>query len=131
MSELQHSDDASLQRWGRNLSTAEQAAEEVKKAYAAAEAAAAQYRQVMEKINTQYQTEMPPSGRLAAELDAVVSRARRASTADEWASVAADAATLPGSYKREHETDEDRLETPRGSRAAEKRADVSAAEQDS
>lgn len=130
MSNLSHNDDMSLQRWGRNLSAAEHAAEEVQKKYAEAEAAAAQYRAVMEKINTQYQTELPPSHRLSGDLDGVVSRAKTAVTADEWRAVAADAATLPMTYKREHETDEDRLDGGRGGRAREKRADVGHAEQD-
>lgn len=127
---LQYSDDQSLQRWGRNLGAAETHAAEVARLYAEAEAAAAEYRQKFGQITTQAETDLPTNPRLKAELQDVQAQANRAASADEWRGVSNTAAVLPAVYRSEHDTDEARLETPRTSRAAERRADVSAAEQD-
>jgi len=130
MTGMNYSDDQSLQRAGANLSAAESAAEEVAKAYAAAEAAAAGWRETFGKMRTQFETDLPTSPKLVADVQAVHARASDAAGSDAWRGVAADAAALPLAYRREHETDIDRLDTPRTSRAAEKRADVTHAEKD-
>lgn len=127
---LQHSDDQSFQRWGRNLTGAEAAAAEVAAAYREAEARAEQFRAKFGAIKSQGETDMPASPRLRADVEDVHAQAQRAASADEWSGVSQNAATLPTVYRQEHETDEDRLNTPRTSRAAERRADVSTAEQD-
>lgn len=127
---MQFADDQSLQRAGKNLDGAEKAAEEVARKYAEAEEAAAAYRDAFGKMRDQFETDLPTSPRLVADVQAVHARAGDATTADAWRGVAADAAALPGAYRREHETDIDRLDTPRTSHAAEKRADVTTAEKD-
>lgn len=130
MTTMAYGDDSSLQRWGANLGGSEEAAREVEAAYRAAEEKAAAFRATFGKIRTQGETELPASNRLMADLDSVHSKAKDATRSDEWRSVAADCGTLPATYRREHETDQDRLDTPRRSRQAEKRADVHSAEQD-
>lgn len=130
MTGMQYSDDQSLQRAGANLVGAEQAADEVARKFAEAEAAAAEWRSTFGKMRDQFETDLPTSQRLVADVQAVHVRATGAVTADGWRGVAADAAVLPSTYRVEHESDEDRLAAPRTSRAAEKRADVATAEQD-
>lgn len=127
---LSHSDDVSLQRWGANLKDAEAAAQEVQRKHAEAAAAAEQFRAVFGKIAQQGENELPASNRLMADIDSVLTRAKGATTPGEWGSIAADCAVLPTRYQQEHETDEDRLHASRKSRQAEKRADITAAEQD-
>ncbi len=123
-------DDQSLQRAGSNLGAAEAAADEVARAYAAAEAAAAAWREAFGKMRDQFETDLPTSPRLVADVQAVHARATGATSADAWRGVASDAATLPRTYQREHQTDIDRLDAPRTSYMAEKRADVTSAEKD-
>jgi hypothetical protein len=118
--------DQSLQRWGRNLNCLEEYGDEVAALFRQAEQAAEKYRQVAKKIQEQASSELPVSPRLVAEVEAVTDRAERAASADDWKAVAADAGVLPGLYRMEHETDEDRLDNPRGSQQAEMRADVTA-----
>jgi len=130
MSAPRYDDDASLQRWGANLGSLEAAAAEIAADYARAEEKAAQYQAIVAKLAAQYETELPASNRLAAEVDALRGRAGQASSAEAWRSVSKDSATLPATYQREHETDEDRLAGGRGGRHRERRADVSTAEQD-
>lgn len=127
---IPYADDQSLQRFGANLTALEAAAAEVRARYAQAEAAAARYTQALGRIRTQGETELPLAPRVQAELDALHHRATTATTADDWGHVETDAATLPHRYRNEHETDDDRLHTPRKSHAAEARADVSHASQD-
>ncbi len=129
-STLQFKSDQSLQRAGANLGAAEDAAGEVQRAFASAEAAAYQYVQTFKQMTDQMEHEMPASPRLKAEMQDLLSRANRARTADEWRAVMASAATLQGLYRREHETDEDRLNGGRGGRDRERRADVTVASQD-
>jgi hypothetical protein len=135
MSGIDHKDDASLQAWGRSLPTIAPALQEVSKQHTAAAALTAAAADAVTKIANQAQTDLPVSKPLAAEADALAV-ALRAVAADEEAlaqrrnALIARAEALPGSYAREHETDEDRLRTPRNGRAAEKRADVQSAEQD-
>jgi hypothetical protein len=127
---IPYSDDQSLQRYGANLAAVEAAAADVRRLYAEAEAARSRYAQAVGKIKAQGETDLPLSTRVQAEVESIHQRATAANTADEWGRIEADAATLPGHYGREHETDEDRLHAPRKSHAAEMRADVTAAAQD-
>lgn len=128
--EIEYSADQSLQRWGRNLAGLEEYGEEVARLYQQAEQAAETYRAAATQIRDQAETELPASPMLKAEVEAVTARAQRATNADDWKAVAADAGTLPGRYRQEHETDEDRLNSPRTSQQAEMRADVTSAVQD-
>lgn len=127
---VQYSADASLQRWGANFKGVDEAAAHVARKYAEAEEEARKFQGAFGKIATQGETELPASNRLVAEVQSVHNMAQRAHSADEWRRVAADAATLHTTYKRDHDADESRLYAPRKSRAAEKRADLGAAEQD-
>jgi hypothetical protein len=122
--------DRSLQRWGRDLADAEQAAREVQVAFAKAEAAKAQFNQFFGRMAAEGETENPASPRLMGDVQGVQRRAAAADSAAAWAGVAADAGTLPARYRQEHETDEDRLNNPRKGHQAEKRADVGTATQD-
>ncbi len=129
-STLQFKSDQSLQRAGRNLGGTEGAAEEVQRAFAAAEQAKDQFVQTFRQMVEQMENDMPSAPRLRGELQAVLARAHSATTADEWRAVVADAATLKAVYEREHEMDEERLNGGRGGRNRERRADVSVASQD-
>lgn len=124
------SGDESLQRWGKNLDHVSGAAEEVRRKYAEAEASAQQFRDTYGKVRTTGETELPASHRLMAEVDSIGHRANTAGTADAWSRIATDSQALPKIYGDEHETDNDRLHHPRNSHAAEKRADVGTAAQD-
>lgn len=130
MSDLTFNDDQSLQRWGANLKNTEDAAGEVARLYAEAEAAKERFTSTFGQMSTQGENDLPTSDRLMSEVQSIHVRATGATTADAWRAVAADAGTLPTTYQREHETDEDRLYTPRKSQAAEKRADVTTAAAD-
>lgn len=130
MTDIQFNDDQSLQRWGANLNGASGAADEVARLYAQAEAARARYQQRFGQVTSQAESDLPASPRLVAEVQAVKSKADQAASADAWRAVAADAEQLPALYRREHETDQDRLDTPRNGIAQERRADVGAAVQD-
>jgi len=127
---IKYNADQSLQRAGANLGGAEEAAAEVQRLYAQAEAAKARFNEVFSRATTQMETELPAAARLNAEMEATKAQAARATSADEWRAVAANAATLPATYRREHEVDEERLSGGRGGRHKEKRADVGYAEQD-
>lgn len=125
-----YSDDQSLQRYGSNLAKIEEAADEVRAAYAAAEAKAARLAAVLGRIKDQGDSDLPLSTRVQSEMENIHKQATTARSSDEWGRIAADASTLPAQYRQEHETDEDRLHAPRKSRAAEMRADVTTASQD-
>lgn len=127
---MRFSDDQSLQRWGANLKGTEEAATEVARLYAEAEAAAARFKTTFTQIRDQGENALPASNRVVADVQALHHRANNAASADAWRAVAADAGGLPATYQREHETDEDRVRAPRRSLEAEKRADVSRASQD-
>jgi hypothetical protein len=125
VTEPRYTDDQSLQSWGRNLGGIKDAAAEVARLYAEAEAAKERLNAVVGKMRDQGETDLPASDQVVAEVQSLHQRATAATSADEWRSIVADAETLPGTYRREHETDEDRVHAPRRSLAAEKRADVS------
>lgn len=132
---IQHNDDASLQRWGRNLKTIEPALQEVAEEHRKAHESTVAAAEAVTKIANQAQSDLPVSKSLAAEADALAASLRSLAADEEAlerrrAALIGRAASLPGAYGREHETDEDRLTAPRNSTAAEKRADVTAAQQD-
>lgn len=127
---MPYSDDQSLQRAGANLSAFAAAAEEIRKEQARVDAMKATYVETLGKATTQMENDMPSSTRLRAEMEDTLAKAKRASDEAGWGAVAGQAGTLPGTYRREHETDEDRLAGGRGGRHKEKRADVTVAEQD-
>lgn len=130
VNDIQYSDDQSLQRWGANLKGAEEAAAEIARLYAEAESAKERFNSVFGKIKMQGETELPAAPEVMAEVESIHQRATTASSADDWHAIVIDAAGLPTTYAREHETDEDRIHAPRRSLEAEKRADVSHASQD-
>lgn len=123
-------DDVSLQRYGKNLKLVEAGAEEVRAAYAAAEALKAKFVGSVSRMATVGDDALPASKRLVADVEAIAAKGGNASSSDEWNAVAASAAALHGVYKQEHDTDDARLEGERASRQKEKRADVGYAEQD-
>jgi hypothetical protein len=130
-----HSDDASLQRWGRNLNLIAPALSEVAKQHDVANQAAREQTAAIRKIAQQADSDLPVSAALSAELESITGQLRQLDDEAEAATkrraaLIGRAEALPVTYRREHETDEDRLNAPRKSRAAEKRADVTAAEQD-
>lgn len=135
IADIKHSDDSSLQAWGRGLKTIAPALNAVHEQHKAAHATTAAAAETMTKVANQAQSDLPVSKSLAAEADSIAA-GLRALAADEAAleerrkALISRAESLPGIYAREHETDEDRLRAPRNSRGAEKRADVGAAEQD-
>lgn len=128
--EIPFAEDQSLQRFGRNLTPIGTAVGQVASATAAVEAHQNRLRQQLGKIQAQAAAELPASHRLVAEIDDLVARAARATSADEWRQVEAIADTLPAVYRVEHETDEDRAAGGRGGVEREKRADVATAQQD-
>ncbi len=136
-SALHPNDDTSLQGWGRKQLPAiapalHEVATKQAKDLETAKGATAAVARIAALAND---GTLPADKRLAAEVDAI---ARESAQLDNEAealnarrrALAAKAEALPGMYRSEHETDEDRLDAPRGSRAAERRADVTAAEQD-
>jgi hypothetical protein len=130
-----HRDDSSLQGWGRNLKTVAPALDELGRMYSQVHDADVSAVAAVRKLAAQAETDLPVAKPLAAEVQSV---------ADELSAIAAEqealnnrrrkardrSEVLPATYRREHETDEDRLNTPRNGRAAEKRADLHAAERD-
>jgi hypothetical protein len=135
MTGIHHSDDSSLQAWGRGLKTIGPALQEIHKQHEAAHQATVAATEAVTKIANQAQSDLPVSRALAAEADSIAAGLRSVQADEEAlakrrAALIGRAEALPGTYNKEHETDEDRLTAPRVSRAAEKRADVGAAEQD-
>lgn len=132
---IEHREDTSLQAWGRNLKTIEPALTEVAGKHKAAHEETMATAEAVTRIAAQAQSDLPVSKSLAAEAESLAAGLRAVAADEEaLASRRADligrAAALPATYQREHETDEDRLNAPRNSAAAEKRADVQTAQQD-
>jgi chromosome segregation ATPase len=130
-----HNPDGSLQNWGRNLGTVGPALEEVGNVHASARAVHAQATAALQKLAEQAEDDLPVSPVLRAEVSGISSEMRKLDAEYEGLQQRAKvlrtrAEALPGTYKREHETDEDRLAGLRASRTREKKADVTAAEQD-
>lgn len=133
---INHSPDGSLQHFGRHaLPTVAPALGEINdkaKAVGGEDQAAAD---AIGRMASHAETNIPASKSLVADLQAAAAEARAIAQAEadlvaRRTKLAATAAELPRRYHREHETDEDRVNNPRGGRAAEKRADVSSAEKD-
>lgn len=136
MSQPMHRDDTSLQGWGRRLplvaETLTEVAQQRDKTVAADQALADGLARIASQAND---GDLPVSPPLAAEAAAIAAEARKIAAEEEALQNRRRALTgrseaLPVMYRREHETDEDRLNAPRVSRQAEKRADVTTAEQD-
>jgi hypothetical protein len=132
---VQHEDDASLQKWGRNLKTVGPAIEDLAKkddqqvAFGAAIAAS------VRKLAVQGDSDLPADKTLVAEVDSIAAelraiQAEREAQTQRLRGLAARAETLGGTYSRQHDVDEARLAGERGGRHREKRADVGTAEQD-
>lgn len=128
--DIDYHDDQSLQRAGANLAGVAPAIEDLRRMQAGFEAAKARFLAAYRKMQSQWENDLPSSSRLVAEIQAVGQRVASASTADELGAAMADAETLSVTYRREHETDEDRLSGGRGGVHRERRADVLYAEQD-
>lgn len=132
---IQHSDDASLQRWGRNIGSIGQALAEVADVDSKAHEAGKTVTAGIRKLAVQGENDQPASKRLVAELDHIARSSQRIDDEIEALiaqrrALAAQAEALPARYRTDHETDEARLQGERGGRQREKRADVTAAEQD-
>jgi hypothetical protein len=132
---IQYRDDTSLQAWGRGLKTIEPALQEVADKHKGAHEATKAAADAVTKLAQQAQSDLPAAKPLAAEADSLAAGLRSLAADEEAlarrrADLIGRAAALPGMYAREHETDEDRLNAPRNSTAAEQRADVRHAQQD-
>jgi hypothetical protein len=137
MSGPMHRDDTSLQGWGRRLPLIGETLTEIVQQRAKTVAEDQAFADGLKRIASQAEDgDLPVSAPLAAEMAAIAAEAQKIAAEEEAlqarrAGLHGRAEALPVTYRREHETDEDRLNSPRrGSRAAEKRADVSVAEQD-
>lgn len=132
---IRHDEGSSLQRWGRNLKTIapaiDELATEARKQSDVTDAIA----KGVERLATQGENDLPAHPALTAEAEAIAAglrevRAEEEVRAERLRSLAARAEVLAARYGTQHETDEARLNGERGGRAKERRADVSAAEQD-
>jgi hypothetical protein len=132
---VQARDDASLQGWGRDLSSIGPALGELANVGRAsaeqAEAAVAG----LGRLAALGSDELPADRGLVAEVQGVHAEASRwqaqmAEAAAGLASLSARADGLPAAYRVAHDTDEGRLAGERGGVEREKRADVGRAEQD-
>ncbi|MEU7609570.1 hypothetical protein [Micromonospora sp. NPDC049204] len=130
---VQHQDDASLQKWGRNLTTVSPAIEDAAKAAAVNDELLTALASSVQKLANQGDTELPASPAIVAEA-ASIAAALKAIEAEEvprrLRELAARAEALGSMYRNDHEVDEARLAGERGGRHKEKRADVGAAELD-
>lgn len=132
---ISHNDDLSLQAWGRNLRHVGPALEELARQADNHVETGKVATASLKKMATVSDSELPASKLLVAEVEALASEsAKLDAEAEEIAkrrrTLIARGEALYITYQREHETDEDRLNNPRTSRAAERRADVGRAEQD-
>jgi hypothetical protein len=131
-----HREDTSLQGWGRRLPLIGESLEEIVARRARTVAEDQAFADGVKRISSQANDgDLPASPRLAADLQHIAQEAEKIAAEEEAlqarrAALHGQAEVLHGTYRREHETDEDRLHAPRRSRAAEKRADVTVAEQD-
>ncbi|WBB94153.1 hypothetical protein [Verrucosispora sp. WMMC514] len=128
-------DDMSLQKWGIVLSdiapACDEAASELGRQIEAMDALTAGVKQLasygendlpaIKPLVAEVEAIAAEQAAIRAEADALVTRQRR---------LAARAEVLPGMFNRGHYLDKDRMDGVRGSRRAEKRADVAAAERD-
>lgn len=132
---IQHQDDASLQKWGRNLTSVSPALEELAKSTDSQGQVAGAVAAAVSRLAAQGDDELPAAKAVVAETQAIAAElkqieAEQAAAAQRLRSLMGRADALGASYKRNHEVDEARLAGERGGRHREKRADVTAAEQD-
>lgn len=132
---VQHQDDVSLQRWGRNLTTVSPAIEELAKGADKHGEVAGAVASAVAKLASQGEDELPAAPTVVAEAQAIAAELRQveaeqAAAAQKLRSLMGRADALGASYRRNHETDEARLAGERGGRHRERRADVGHAEQD-
>lgn len=132
---IRHSDDSSLQAFGRNLSTIAPAMTEVQTIHGSAAEADASFATSLTALANQSENDLPADRALAAELRLHAQEARRiaeeaAALNERRRKLTANTESLPVLYRKHHELDEDRLNTPRGSLIREQRADVGRAIQD-
>lgn len=127
--------DASLQRWGRDLASISPALDELAEGTGRTAETISGAAEAVKALAELGDSELPADRGLVAEAQAIYADLARIAAAQEalqaqlrQLSTRGDA--LAASYKRQHETDEARLSGERGGVAREKRADVSAAEQD-
>lgn len=130
-----YDEDSSMQGYGKRLGLFSGAVDETHTAARKQSDTAATLAEAYRNAARQVESDLPGAKRLAAEMESQAKKAERAralaeESADILRSLGAEASGLPGVYRAEHETDEDRLHSPRNGIAAERRADVRAAEQD-
>jgi hypothetical protein len=130
---IEHQDDASLYRWGRNLGTVSPAVEELAKAARVQEEQLTAVTKAVSQLSVQGESSQPADRAVVSQVQAV--QARLAAVAAnpvsaELAAIATEAEGLRALYMRRHDGDEGRLSGERGGRHVEKRADVQSGEQD-
>jgi len=128
-------EDTSLQAWGRNLKHVEPAIVEVRDGYKPAVERDRAAASALTKMAQQADHDLPVAKPLAAEAEALAREAQAIANEAEALqarrlSLANRAAALPKMYDYQHGNDEDRLNEPRNGLAAEARADVRHASQD-
>jgi hypothetical protein len=131
--EIRYNDDSSLQGWGRNLKTIAPALRDMARRRQALENEEAAAFAAIQNLATQGENDLPAGSAITSEMQNLAAQVRTEqgnSGAARLRRLADQADALPGTYERDHETDEDRMHTPRKSRQHERRADVAAAEQD-
>lgn len=127
--------DTSLQAWGRGLKHIEPAVTEVRDGHKPAVERDRATATALTKMAQQADHDLPVSKPLAAEAEALAREAQAIANESEALqarrlALANRGAALPRMYEYEHGNDEDRLNEPRNGMAAEKRADVQHASQD-
>jgi hypothetical protein len=132
---IRHEDDASLQRWGRNLKDIAPALDELATSARQQTDVANAVAQSVAKLALQGENDLPAHASLTSEAESIASELRALNAenevrADKMRTLAARGEALALRYGTQHETDEGRLNGERGSRSQEKRADVGTAEQD-
>lgn len=128
-------EDMSLQRWGRTLNEISPSIDEVASDLAKTVEAAQLLTASVKQLSTYGENDLPALKSLVAEVESVAAELDAAkgeaeAVLEHYRKVSARAQTLHGMYQRAQYADEDRMNGVRGSRQAEKRADVSAAERD-
>jgi hypothetical protein len=130
---MRYDEDASLQRWGRNLATVAPALQELATNARVAEDQAAAAAQALGRIASQGDSELPADHPLVAELEDIqreLAQINAEPVSARFGALVDRAEALTRTYRTRHEVDEERLAGGRGGRAREKRADVTTAEQD-
>lgn len=98
----------SLQGYVKDTAAWEEAAAEVSRAKRAAEAAEEKFKEATTILVSRGQNDLATSDRLKAELDDYATRAKAATTGDDYASLADHARALSKVAHNEHEADMDR-----------------------